>query len=61
MRNKAKKILGTTKYADESWADTIDRVNRDVGVDIKTCYKLIGVIMDELDEHDKEKTTTKKG
>lgn len=49
MQKQLRKILGTVKYSDETWVDVLERVNKDVGIDIKTCYKLIGVILDELE------------
>ena len=48
------KILGTVKYADESWSDVLERINKDGGVDIKTTRLVLGVVLDEL--HGREKT-----
>lgn len=56
MEKKLRKILGTIKYGDETWSDTLDRVNKDFGIDIKICYKLIGVILEEIERIEKANT-----
>lgn len=48
MEKRAKKILNTIRYGDENWEDVLIRVNREGGVDLKTLFRLVGIVMDEL-------------
>lgn len=42
------KILDTVKYADESWADVLERINKDGGIDAKSLRRILGVVLDEI-------------
>ena len=48
------KILGTVNYADETWVQTLERINKQGAMDVKTVFQVIGVILDELDGRKKE-------
>lgn len=56
MEKKVIKIIGTRRYKFtdrggnerlETWIDVLNRVNRESGVDIKVCYLLVGLLLDE--------------
>ncbi len=53
-RKKLHKILGTVKYADETWVDTFERINKQGAMDIKTVYHVLGVVLDELDGKERD-------
>lgn len=72
MEKRIRKIIGTAKYKDETWEEVMLRVNREGGVDLKIIYRIIGVILDEVEKgyvptiptvfktDDKKETTSKK-
>lgn len=49
MEKRIRRIIGRAKYGDETWEEVMTEINRTVGMDLKTVFQLIGVILDELD------------
>lgn len=56
QQQKLHKILGTVKYHDETWEETLERCNKDGGVDTKTLQRLLGVVLDILYGSKKDET-----
>lgn len=49
MKEKVEDALGTLKGEDETWGDVFDRINTERGVDVKTIFKVLVCILEELD------------
>ena len=52
--------IGAFKYEDDTWADVLERANKEGGIDIKLVYKVLGCILEELDDRKETKEKSPK-
>lgn len=49
MEKRIRQIIQTAKYSDESWEDVLSRVNKDGGADLKALFRIMGIVLDEIE------------
>lgn len=56
MEKKIRKIIQSAKYSDESWEEVMERINKEGGADVKSLYRIVGIILDEIDGKEEKKS-----